>query len=344
LELRLDCMTAEDGPALASLTALRSLRLRACSKHHEIPLAMLQAAVGLTGLTELHLLTMVPTTALPPFASLPRLQRLRLDVLADQTAPLEVPPMHSLPALRTWLLGSFGGVKVGQGGARRFLASCVPAAAGVAPLKVVLYGMGSSCPCCPSGSLLRPVLQLGGGRVRACNVSYTESGGVKLELNLSSRIAGGAAKPLAALLQAAVPQGTLQRLHVFELWHSELGSEQCNGCAAHLQHLTALSLLRCTPPDGLGALLATLLPQTPLLRSLNINGCRADGGQLPPALCQLTGLQELTLRNVGLEGLPPGPYLSGEQLHAAHGHPAPCFLPAEGPLCFCPCRPHSPTY
>jgi hypothetical protein len=128
LELRLDCMTAEDGPALASLTALHSLRLRACSKHHGIPLAVLQAAVGLTGLTELHVLTLAPTTALPPFASLPRLQRLRMDVLADRNAPLEVPPMHSLPALRTMFLSCHGGLKVGRGSTLRFLASSVPAA------------------------------------------------------------------------------------------------------------------------------------------------------------------------------------------------------------------------
>jgi hypothetical protein len=47
----------------------------------------------------------------------------------------------------------------------------------------------------PAVPLPRLVLQLGRGRVQACNVSDTESGGAKLELKLLSRGVGGAAEP-----------------------------------------------------------------------------------------------------------------------------------------------------
>jgi hypothetical protein len=117
-----------------------------------------------------------------------------------------------------------------------------------------------------------------------------------------------------ALLAAVLPPGGTTPLQALRLEGGLPHSEQYTCCTAQLQHLTALSLHWCTPDDGLGALLSALLPQTPLLRSLKIECCLADGGQLPPALRQLTGLQELTLRKLGLEGLPPGPYLSGEQL------------------------------
>jgi hypothetical protein len=154
-------------------------------------------------------------------------------------------------------------------------------------------------------------LQLGGARVHVCRLQgFGED--ASLTVVLDRRGAGGVA--LAALLGAVLPPGGPTPLRTLHLLGGLLRGEQCGGCTGHLQHLTALGLRDCTLPDGLGALLATLLPQTPQLRRLNISHCRADGGQLPPALRQLTGLQELTLRNLGLEGLPPGPYLSGEQL------------------------------
>lgn len=79
------------------------------------------------------------------------------------------------------------------------------------------------------------------------------------------------------------------------------------------QHLTRLDLdLRGSaalpPAPSMPALTAALLPA---VRELRLARCQLPGGALPPALCQLSGLQRLDIQRCALasgcvhHGLPP---------------------------------------
>lgn len=123
---------------------------------------------------------------------------------------------------------------------------------------------------------------------------------------------GGLARVLVAVLpRPAAAAAALARL---SLDGGSLGVGRCGGCAAQLAGLTALSLARCDaePASGLAELLGELLPQAPGLRSLSLANYPGEG-RVPAALLGLSGLQELTLQQLGLESLPPGAYLEGEQ-------------------------------
>jgi hypothetical protein len=176
----------------------------------------------------------------------------------------------------------------------------------------------------PTCLVARPLarLQMGGIPLQSC--SYEQSG--------SGRAADGSSLPAQGCLDlslSAVEGGSSLAQVLKDMLPGPAGAASLVSISLHggslkvgpsaqvpsaLAAVTSLHLARCDaePPSNLAALLGGLLPQMPALRRLALANYLREG-QVPAPLLSLTGLQGLTLLQLGLEALPPGAYLEGGQ-------------------------------
>lgn len=310
-------------PAL--LLCLPALRHVALESEQPLPAGTLAAIVQLQQLTSLQL----QARPLPDLSQLTSLHRLRRLMLVDRchwqdgwTDEQEHEPPMVLPSPAAfqqgleqlvcntisrelqvrgrWHYGELAGL-AGRGAAACMLPSC----ACQAWQRACPAAQYQPCIRCPHASpaLVAPP-QFAGARLSKLEFSQLE-GRQAADVQLEGL---GGSTPLAPVLQALLPAGVA--LHALDLRGSPQ-PEALLGCVA-LQHMQVLRLeLRFGPGH---AAVEALLRQAPALQELEMHMSFQDGaerGRLPPGVVARAGLRALRLPYMGVEDLPPGPYLLG---------------------------------